>query len=162
MVAGAGCGRGHNMSAKRISIELDNADLSLVAESVIKCPFSEACAEYTLNLVLELIRLFDNTGDRQALDVATQILNHLMKHDESQEDLYRINRIQIEKRRRNLTKEEVKYLVSSKAQGIPIQYQLAANILLDSFQEATIIYDQLSEQEKQFFDAFPIRILWNG
>jgi len=143
-------------------IELDNADLSLVAESVIKCPFSEAYTEYALNLVLELIRLFDNTDDRQALDVATQILNHLMQHDKSQEDLYTINQIQIEKRRRTLSKEEVKYLVSLKAQGIPIQYQLAANILLDSFQEAAIIYDQLSDEEKQFFDAFPIRTLWNG
>lgn len=143
-------------------IELDNADLSLAAESVIKCPYSEAYAEYALNFVLELIRLFDNTGDRQALDVATQILNHLKKYDESQEDLYRINQLQIEKRRRNLSKEEIKYLVSLKASGIPIQYQLAANILLDSFQEATIIYNQLSDQEKQFFDAFPIRTLWKG
>lgn len=91
-------------------IELDNADLSLVAESVMKCPFSEAYAEYSLNLVLELIRLYDDTGDCQALDIATQILNHLMKHDKSQEDLYRINQIQIEKRRRNLSREEIKYL----------------------------------------------------
>lgn len=141
-------------------IELDNADLSLVAESVIKCPFSEAYAEYSLYLVLELIRLFDNTGDRQALDVATKILNHLKKHDKKQEDLYRINQIQIEKRLRKLSKEEIKYLISLKASGIPIQYQLAANILLDSFQEAAIVYDQLSDAEKQFFDAFPIRTLW--
>ena len=72
----------------------------------------------------------------------------------------RINQIQIEKRRRNLSKEELKYLVSLKTSGIPIQYQLAANILLDSFQKATIIYDQLSEPEKQYFDAFPIKTLW--
>ena len=141
-------------------IELDNADLSLVAESVIKCPFSEAYAEYSLYLVLELIRLFDNTGDRQALDVATKILNHLEKHDKQQEDLYNINQIQIEKRLSKLSKEEIKYLISLKASGIPIQYQLAANILLDSFQEAAIVYDQLSDAEKQFFDAFPIRTLW--
>jgi len=141
-------------------IELDNADLSLVATSVINCPFSDAYAEYSLYLVLELIRLFDNTGDNKALDVATQLLNHLRKNDESQEDLYRINQIQIEKRRRKLSKEEVRYLVSLKAPGIPIQYQLAANILLDSFQEAAVVYDQLSDSEKQFFDAFPIKNLW--
>ncbi|HAP14615.1 MAG TPA: hypothetical protein DCR07_00710 [Lactococcus sp.] len=143
-------------------IELDNADLSLVAESVIECPFSEAYAEYSLNLALELIRLFDETGNNQALDVATQIINHLKKYDGQQEDLYRINQIQIEKRRRNLSKEEIKYLVSLKAPGIPIQYQLAATILLDSFQEAAIVYDQLNDREKQFFDAFPIRNLWKG
>ena len=74
--------------------------------------------------------------------------------------MYRINQIQIEKRLRKLSKEEIKYLISLKASGIPIQYQLAANILLDSFQEAAIVYDQLSDAEKQFFDAFPIRTLW--
>lgn len=143
-------------------IELDNADLSLVAKSVIECPFSEAYAGYSLNLALELIRLFDDTGNNQALDVATQIINHLKKYDKQQEDLYRINQIQIEKRRRNLSKGEIKYLVSLKVPGIPIQYQLAATILLDSFQEAAIVYDQLNDQEKQFFDAFPIRSLWKG
>ena len=74
--------------------------------------------------------------------------------------MYRRNQIQIEKRLRKLSKEEIKYLISLKASGIPIQYQLAANILLDSVQEAAIVYDQLSDAEKQFFDAFPIRTLW--
>lgn len=64
-------------------LELDNADLSSVAASVMKCQFSEVYAEYSLNLALELIRLFDNTGNDKALDVATQLLNHLRKHDES-------------------------------------------------------------------------------
>lgn len=143
-------------------LELDNADLSSVVASVTKCPFSEVYADYTLNLVLELIRLFDDAGNSEALDIATQLLSHLMEHNESQEDLYRINQIQIEKRRRGLSKEELEYLVSLKASGIPRQYQLAANILLDSFQEATIVYDQLSESEKQYFDAFPIRTLWKN
>lgn len=141
-------------------IELDNADLSSVPESVIKCPFSETYAEYTLYLVLELIRLFDITSDSTALEVATRLLNHLRKCDKSQEDLYRINQLQIEKRRGNLSKKEIRYLVSLKASGIPPQFQLAANILLDSFQEALIVYEQLSDSEKQFFDAFPIKNLW--
>lgn len=141
---------------------LDNADLSSITASVTKCPFSETYAEYTVNLVLELIRLFDDTGDHKALEVATQLLNHLKKHDKTQEDLYRINQIQIEKRRRSLSKEEIKYLISLKTPGIPSQYQLAANILLESFQEAAIIYDQLDDFEQQFFDAFPIRTLWNS
>ena len=99
-------------------LELDNADLSSVVVSVTKYPFSGAYADYTLNLVLELIRLFDNSGNNKALDVATQLLNYLRKHNNSQEDLYRINQIQIEKRRRNPSKEEVQYLVSLKELGI--------------------------------------------
>lgn len=141
-------------------LEIDNADLSSVVTSVTKCKFSEVYAEYTLNLVLELIRLFDDTGNSEALDVATKLLSHLRKHDKSLEDLYTINQIQIEKRRRDLSKEELKYLVSLKSSGIPPQYQLAANILLGSFQEAAIVYDQLSEADKQTFDSFPIRTLW--
>lgn len=141
-------------------LELDNADLSSVVKSVIKCPYSEIYVDYTINLILELIRLFDDSKNDEALEVATQLLNHLRKHDDSQEELYRINQIQIEKRRRRLSKEEMQYLISLKASGIPIQYQLAANILLESFQEAAIVYEQLSESEKQCFDSFPIRTLW--
>ena len=141
-------------------LELDNADLSSVVESVIKCPFSKVYVDYTIYLILELIRLFDDSENDEALEVATQLLNHLRKRNDSQEALYRINQIQIEKRRRSLSKEEIQYLISLKSSGIPIQYQLAANILLESFQEATIVYDQLSESEKQYFDAFPIRNLW--
>ena len=71
-----------------------------------------------------------------------------------------INRLQTEKRRRRLTIGEKQYLMSMKLSGFPLQYQLAANILLESFQEAQMIYDLLPDDERKMFDTFPINNLW--
>lgn len=46
--------------------------------------------------------------------------------------------------------------------GIPAQYQLAANILLESFYEAQLIYDQLCPEEKEVFASYPIMNLWKS
>ena len=46
--------------------------------------------------------------------------------------------------------------------GIVLPYQLAASILLESFQEAELIYKQMSEDERKLFDRFPIKNLWRN
>lgn len=94
------------------------------------------------------------------LDIVIQLIDFLQKNDKSQDELYEINRLQTEKRRRKLTEDEIHYLISIKQSGIPLQYQLAANVLLGSFQEAQMIYEILPDDERQTFDAFPIRALW--
>ncbi len=140
--------------------EYDNADLSQVVPSILKCPFSEVYAEYTNRFVLELISLYDNTGEGQALEVASKLLSHLQSHDKRCEDIYRINQIQIEKRRRKLSDEEIRYLVSLKTPDSPLQYQLSANILLESFAEANLTYEKLTDDDRKIFNALPIKRLW--
>ena len=49
-----------------------------------------------------------------------------------------------------------------KTKGIPSQYQLAANILLESFYEAHLIYDRLCPEEKEVFASYPIMNLWKS
>ena len=61
-----------------------------------------------------------------------------------------------------LNPEEIQYLSSMKSKGIPAQYQLAANILLESFYEAQLIYDQLCPEEKEVFASYPIMNLWKS
>ena len=96
------------------------------------------------------------------LDVVIQLLDFLSEKDSSQVDLYQINRLQTEKRRRKLNPEEIQYLSSMKTKGIPAQYQLAANILLESFYEAHLIYDRLCPEEKEVFASYPIMNLWKS
>ena len=101
-------------------------------------------------------------NDTTILDVVIQLLDFLSEKDFSQVDLYQINRLQTEKRRRKLNPEEIQYLSSMKSKGIPAQYQLAANILLESFYEAQLIYDQLCPEEKEVFASYPIMNLWKS
>lgn len=141
---------------------IDNFDLSEAVLSITAYPYSELYSERITNFVLELLRLYDDetTKDEKILDAIIQLLSFLQKHDSSQGELYKINRLQTEKRRRKLTTDEQRYLLSLKKAGIPLQYQLAASILLESFQEASLIYDQMDKEEKSLFDTYPIKHLW--
>lgn len=139
---------------------IDNANLSEIVQSIRKQPYSAVYGERIILLVLELLKLYDRQKDNSILDVVIQLLDFLKEHDSSQEELYQVNRLQTEKRRRKLTKEEMRYLSSMKADGIPLQYQLAANILLESFQEAKLIYEKLDKAEQEIFDTYPIKNLW--
>lgn len=139
---------------------IDNADLTEIVPSIKKFPYTALYGERIVWLVLELLRLFDKNRNEQIFGVVFQLLDYLQKNESSQAELYQINRLQAEKRRRSLQKDEIQYLMSLKKDGIPQQYQLAANILLESFQEARMIYDALPDSKRKAFDLYPIMNLW--
>ena len=149
------------MTAEQLET-IDNVDLSEIVPSIQKQPYSTIYGEHIVLLILELLKLYDRRKDTTILDVVIQLLDFLSEKDFSQVDLYQINRLQTEKRRRKLNPEEIQYLSSMKSKGIPAQYQLAANILLESFYEAQLIYDQLCPEEKEVFASYPIMNLWKS
>lgn len=139
---------------------VDNIDLEEIVPSIKKFPYNRIYGEKIVLLILELLKFFDTNNSPVILDIIVQIIDFLQENDKTQDELCQINRLQTEKRRRKLTREEIHYLVSMKQPGIPLQYQLAANILLESFQEAQIVYEMLPDDERKIFDTFPINNLW--
>ena len=141
--------------------DVDNVDFHKVIKSIRKFAFFPLYGEQVTFLILKLLKLFDLNGDNIFMDTAIELLDYLREnvpHDNS----YRINRIQAEKRRRKLTKEELSYLRTLKADGMPTQFQLAASILLESYQEAQLLYDELPDSERELFDEYPIMHLWEN
>ena len=141
---------------------IDNIDLEEIVPSIKKFPYTTLYSEKIVLLILELLKYFDAENNPVILDIIIQLIDFLKKNDKSQDELYEINRLQTEKRRRKLSREEIHYLMSMKQSGIPLQYQLAANILLESFQEAQMIYEMFPVSERQIFDTFPIKNLWKN
>lgn len=139
---------------------IDNIDLNAIVPAVKKYPISDIYRDRAILLALELLKIFDEEKDENVLDSVIQLLDYLQQSDDSQDELYRVNRLQTEKRRRALTAEEKQYLMTLKMPGISLQYQLAASILLESFQEAQIIYENMDIEERQAFDTYPIKNLW--
>lgn len=139
---------------------VDNLNLDEIAPSIMSYPYWDAYGNKIILLVLELLKLYDKKRNDDILDIVTQLLSFIKENDCGMEELCKINQLQTEKRRRRLTKEEIRYLVSLKQSGISLPYQLAANILLESFSEAQLVYDQLEEQERKEFDCYPIKNLW--
>lgn len=143
---------------------IDNIDFENVVTSIHEYPFSVPYGEKIILFILELLKFYDSEGPKKSmvLDVANNLLDYLSEHNKEKQDLYKINRLQIIKRQRPLNAEEMQCLVSLKESGISPQFQLAANILLGSFQEANLIYDKLPKLEQQKFDEYPIVHLWDG
>lgn len=115
-----------------------------------------------INLTLELLKLYDQTKSTEVLDICLNLLSFVEQHHDIPEEVIIVNRLQIEKRRRALSAEEKEYLFMLERPGIVLPYQLAASILLESFQEAELIYKQMSEDERKLFDRFPIKNLWRN
>lgn len=140
--------------------EVDNIDLNEILPAVKKYPMSVPYRGLAILLALELLKIFDESKDESILEIVIQLLDYLQEFDDSQDELYQVNRLQTEKRRRALTAEEKQYLMTLKTPGISLQYQLAASILLESFHEAQIIYENMDLEERQAFDTYPIKNLW--
>jgi hypothetical protein len=140
--------------------KFDNINFKQIAESVQSFPYTELYGGQITQFVLELLKFYDSQQkqDDFILDVAEILVSFILKNSKNNEDLNKINLLQIFKRRRPLTLEENKYLISLKQKES--QYQLAANILLESFAEAEIIYEKLDKEIKNQFEDYPIFSLW--
>lgn len=142
--------------------ELDNVDLNEIVPSVEKQPYSAPYGDKIIGLSLELLKLYDQNKNAEILDICLELLSFVGKDPDIPKEIITINCLQTEKRRRALTAEEKKYLFTLKKSEGNISYQFAASILLESFQEADLIYEQMSEEERKLFDGYPIENLWKN
>lgn len=141
---------------------VDNIDFDEIVSSIRKFPYTEIYGAKITLFILELLKYYDSkeTKNPNILVIVEQLLDFLQKNEKGNKELYQINYLQTAKRQRPLTKEEIQRLMSLKTVGIPLQFQLAACILLDSFYEAQILYEQLNAQERKEFDGYPICNIW--
>ena len=129
---------------------IDNIDFHKLAQSVKQFAFFPLYGERITWLILDLLKMYDSSGNDALINTANELLDYLQEN-EPDNDAYRINRIQIEKRRRELSKDELCYLRTLKADRMSsTQFQLAASILLESYQEAQLLYDELPDSERAF------------
>ena len=140
---------------------IDNVDFHKLAQSVKQFAFFPLYGERITWLILDLLKMYDSSGNDTFINTANELLDYLQEN-EPDNDAYRINRIQIEKRRRELSKDELRYLRTLKADRISTQFQLAASILLESYQEAQLLYDELPDSERELFNEYPIMHLWKN
>lgn len=140
---------------------IDNVDFHKLVQSIKQFAFFPLYGERITWLILDLLKMYDSSGNDTFINTANELLDYLQEN-EPDNDAYRINRIQIEKRRRELSKDELRYLRTLKADRISTQFQLAASILLESYQEAQLLYDELPDSERELFNEYPIMHLWKN
>lgn len=144
-------------------LKVDNINFFKVYQSIINLRKSEEYDSYINMYILELIAAYDIGKNPQLLELATQLLNFLIDKTEKEECLaiYKINLLQVKKRYKKLSSKDKKDLLQLKNKFTDdLELVLCCNILLESFEEANIIFHDLSKEKQQFFIEYPIYNLW--
>ena len=124
----------------------------LFRKQINSCEINNITQPALNNCVLLLINVFDRNRDVNFLDLAEYLLNRLdfSKNDYS----YMLNKIQISKRKDKIDEEEIEYLNS--LNDIDIYVRFGKYVLLDDKINASMVFNQFSEDEKEYFKNLPI------
>lgn len=110
------------------------------------------------NVALNLIESYDINSDEHLLDLAYYILEKILKAKIPKEQilLAQINIMQIKKRRRELSEDDIRFLQDKKANEESIMMLSAICILLGENIEARNYLSQLAEEDKENMVSRPI------
>ena len=144
-------------------LEIGNIDYADIIDSFRNYIDEPYCAEDATQLLLQIIHAYDKSQDKRTdvLEQAENIATWIMEEENLDVDpiVKKLNYLQIQKRKRALTEEEMCELVciaegSNDKQGI--YYKIGANLLLDNQMAAEFSFNKLSNEEKEQFRQFPI------
>ena len=106
--------------------------------------------------VLELLKAFDVNQNLKLLDYAKFILEKISVFSDMS-DIVRVNFLQTEKRLRNLNEGEISELIEIRNRHNENKFfNISTNLLIGNLLEAKIIYNSLSEDERNVFEEYPI------
>jgi len=143
-------------------LTLSNINYSRIVASIKKAPKSKPQDEYVNQLVLEMLKAYDEQKNKndQLLKTALEILEWLLKYSEIDSAILTLNKLQIIRRMRALSINELQDIYNIKSNTRDEAILTGASILLESFIEAKLYYDNLPEDRRKEFDNYPITNLW--
>lgn len=154
-----------NLTAENF-LELGNVDYRAIMASFSNYLDEPYCTEEATLLLLQMIHAFDRSQDKRIdiLDHAEEMAKWLIEieNDYSDPEVMKLNYLQIQKRKRDFTKDEEQELIKiaeeskSGNERQEIFLKLGANLLLDNQRVAEFYYDKLDDAGKEQFRMYPI------
>ena len=134
----------------------DDVDINEMEKYYEENPLEDK-EETLLNFqVLELLKAFDVNQNLKLLDYAKFILEKISVFSDMS-DIVRVNFLQTEKRLRNLNEGEISELIEIRNRHNENKFfNISTNLLIGNLLEAKIIYNSLSEDERNVFEEYPI------
>ena len=134
----------------------DDVDINEMEKYYEENPLEDR-EETLLNFqVLELLKAFDVNQNLKLLDYAKFILEKISVFSDMS-DIVRVNFLQTEKRLRNLNEGEISELIEIRNRHNENKFfNISTNLLIGNLLEAKIIYNSLSEDERNVFEEYPI------
>ena len=135
--------------------KLYDVDEGILLEELDKGEFNKETSANFTQLFLEILSAYDVTKNEKYYDVAKTISDRLLVID-SEADYVKLNRLQLLKRKRNLTENELQELEKIETNTEDVKVACAANILLENRRRAKTKLDEMSDEDKNLFMTFPI------
>ena len=107
-----------------------------------------------IEFILNCLRVYDKHNDKKMLDLALYVNNKLLEKNYSSINI--INKLQLLKRMRNLETDEIAQLISIRDKENDKKIKVGCSILLESNYETDKYFNELSSEEKNEFETFPI------
>lgn len=137
-------------------MDLNENHLSIISEDVLRFKFSETYASYLNLLALEFIKAYDLCKKLDYLELAAKIENWIIENSKNK-DIYLINKIQIIKRQRKLSKNEKGVLRSISVRNCENNQILCGiSILLENWSDFEFYFEKLNDEDRKTFKQFPI------
>lgn len=146
-------------------IHSSNMDYQKVYDSLSQAQRVELFWGSTTQLLLEMLKAYDAMQEKEPglLTLAERVCELIAENENSEEvPIMLLNRLQIIKRKRVLSLEEIAQLMSLKNTSDTDKIQCAANILLEKFDDAHKCFERLPEEERRAFMEYPIYSLWRS
>lgn len=144
---------------KEAFVHTSNMDFDVVKSDLCSMKYHPLLIECTTLMMLNILRGYDEQKekDMRLLDLAEAVCSWLSLDKETVEyPILRLNQLQIEKRRRFLTTQEVIELGKLTATEYPANIRCGAYLLMDDSAEAQKCLDELPTEIQKEFITFPI------
>lgn len=143
---------------KEAFIHTSNMDYEVMKKDICAMEHRPLVNDYTILLMLLILCSYDEQIEKECrlLDLAETICLWLAKDDTVDASVLRLNQLQIEKRRRDLTTQEIVELSRYAGDDNPVNIRCGAYLLLGDSNEAQKCFDMLPNDEQKEFLKFPI------
>lgn len=138
-------------------------DCDKVVEDLKDRPVTSMSSEMMNFLALDIITGYDKQEkkDDTLLALADRIYDILEKNPAgADKDIIILNKLQIIKRRRDITTDEIVQLALLKEESKPLAIRCGAYILLDEFEKAKECLNAMKSKDKEEFIKYPIYSLY--
>lgn len=140
-------------------VHTSNMDYETVKTDIRSMKYHPLVIEWTTHTMLNVLRAYDEQEikDNRLLDLAETICDWLALDKKTVEyPVLRLNQLQIQKRKRSLSTQEIIELGRFTATDNPANIRCGAYLLLEDSAEAQKCYNELPAEAQKEFITFPI------
>ncbi|MBS4207202.1 DUF4365 domain-containing protein [Bacillus sp. FJAT-50079] len=144
--------------------KMANFNLQELEKSFLKIDYdTDSARQYVNYYLLDIIHHYDEVDqDKEILDFAKKMYEHLVKFEGEKDETYFLNVMQIVKRQRKYTQEEIAKIINRKNKATDPFIICGYLALLGNRTEFDFYFSQLSEEDQDSFKVFPIYKLVEG